>query len=60
MIEQKILISPVGFFRFDMPAPRITPEIKKDLEILKVGFFLAIFLAYLNWKTDKFFFVLGS
>jgi hypothetical protein len=24
------------FFRFDMPAPTITPELKKDLEVLQV------------------------
>jgi len=25
-----------AFLRFDMPAPSITPELKKDLEILQV------------------------
>jgi hypothetical protein len=25
-----------AFLRFDMPAPTITPELKKDLEILQV------------------------
>ena len=30
--------SSLRFFRFDMPAPTITPELKKDLEILQVRY----------------------
>lgn len=35
----------IVFFRFDMPAPTITPEVKKDLEILKVCL-IVLFLMY--------------